>query len=72
MLVYNSLAHLQDLIPALVGWCVLVIIMPTKVGIKSCRCARECIYLCIPQMKTMLGVALVQKCIVNTCNRRLS
>ena len=38
----HSLAHLQDLIPTLAGVYCLYIIMPAKVGIKSCRCAREC------------------------------
>ena len=33
---------LQDLIPTLAGWCLLIIIMPAKVGIKSCRCTGEC------------------------------
>ena len=44
---FHSLAHSQDLIPTLAGWCVALIIMPTQVGIKYCRFARECVYLCI-------------------------
>ena len=41
----HSLAHLQDLIPTLAGIYVvyICIVMPAKVGIKSCRCARECV-----------------------------
>ena len=35
-----SIAHLQDLIPTLAG-VVAYMFMPAKVGIKSCRCARE-------------------------------
>ena len=37
----HSLAHLQDLIPILAG-VVAYMFIPAKVGIKSCRCAREC------------------------------
>ena len=37
-----SLAYLQDLITTLAGVFVILII-PTKVVIKACRCARECI-----------------------------
>ena len=40
----HSLAYLQDLIPTLAGvYCLYIKIMPLKVGIKSCRCARECV-----------------------------
>ena len=43
----HSLAHLQDLIPTLAG-VVAYMFIPAKVGIKSCRCARECfIYTCV-------------------------
>ena len=41
----SSLAHLQDLIPSLAG--IIYVYMqstPAKVGIKSCRCARECFF----------------------------
>ena len=39
-----SLAHLQDLIPNLTG----LKYTQAKIGIKSCRCARECfMYTCI-------------------------
>ena len=37
----HSPAHLQDLIPTLAG-VVAYMFIPAKVGIKSCRCAREC------------------------------
>ena len=37
----HSLAHLQDLIPTLAG-VVAYMFISAKVGIKSCRCAREC------------------------------
>ena len=38
----HSLAHLQDLIPTLTGVVAYMFYIPAKVGIKSCRCAREC------------------------------
>ena len=39
----HTLANLQDLANPYVGWFVLLIIMPAKIGIKSCRFARECV-----------------------------
>ena len=42
----HSLAHLQDLIPTLAGAVAYIFYIPAKVGIKSCRCAREC-FICI-------------------------
>ena len=39
----HSLANLQDLIPTLAGWIVLLMIISAKVGIKSCRFGRECV-----------------------------
>ena len=36
----HSLAHLQDLVPTLASK--TYVTTPAKVGIKSCRCAREC------------------------------
>ena len=42
----HSLAHLQDLIPIWLHT-VLHIIMPAKVGIKSCICAREYVLLVV-------------------------
>ena len=40
-----SLAHLQELIPVLVVY--KVIQCAAKVGVKSCRCARECVLLVV-------------------------
>ena len=37
------IAYLQDLIPILAGVYCLYILMPAKVGIKSCRCAKKCV-----------------------------
>ena len=39
----HSVANLQDLIPTLASKFVLPIIIATKVGIKSCRFATECV-----------------------------
>ena len=39
----HSLAHLQDLIPTLTGVIIYIFIL-AKVGIKSSRYARECIF----------------------------
>ena len=37
-----SVAHLQDLIPILASAFCILYFIPAKVGIKSCRFAREC------------------------------
>ena len=41
----HTVANLRVLIYYF-GWFVLHIIMPAKVGIKSCRLARECVFIC--------------------------
>ena len=40
--VKHSLAHLQDPFPILAAIIAYIYFIRTKVGIKSCRCAREC------------------------------
>ena len=38
----RSLVNIQDIIPTFAGLHLLIIFMPAKVGIKSCKCTREC------------------------------
>ena len=38
----HSLAHTQDLITILAGHRLYTYLLPANVGIKFCRCAREC------------------------------
>ena len=49
----HSLVHLQDLIPTFAGVVAYTVyFIPAKVGIKSCRCKRECFIrpgVCRPQ-----------------------
>ena len=54
----HSLANLQDLTPAYFGWIVLFMIIPAKVGIKSCRFARVCFIYANMDVPTQLELCL--------------